>query len=518
MRAPGAESLVRTLVACGVDTCFTNPGTSEMHFVAALDRVEGMRSVLALFEGVATGAADGYARMTGRPASTLLHLGPGLANGLASLHNAHRALSPIVNIVGEHTAYHRQFDPPLHADIEALARVYSSWTRTVALPSETAEAAAAAVAASLAPPGCISTLILPADCAWTDDDLRIAERQTVPARARVDEGRVRAAADLLRKGKAALILNGPLLRTAPLEICGRIAAATLAELLAPTQVPRVERGAGRVFVDRIPYPIDVALKRLQHLERAVLVNARAPVAFFAYPNKPSLVLPPNCEVLTLADPAEDGLDAVERLADVLGARAYQPVREPLAPSAPTALAGPITLPGLAAVIAALIPEQAIVVDESITSGRALMPTTRNSAPHDWLTNPGGAIGAGLPLAVGAAVACPGRQVICLESDGSGMYTLQALWTMARERLDIVILLFNNRTYEILKGEFKNVGAGQAGQRALDMLEIGRPDLDWVSLAKGQGVAASRVETIESLARELAAALAERGPRLIEVMI
>lgn len=512
----GAEALVRTLVACGVDTCFTNPGTSEMHVVAALDRVDGMRCVLALFEGVATGAADGYARMTDRPASTLLHLGPGLANGLASLHNAHRAHSPIVNIVGEHGTYHRTFDPPLNAHIEGLARIYSSWVKTVESPDDTAASAAAAVAAALAPPGGISTLILPADSAWSESTRPTASAAPVAARTKVEEARVRAAAESLRKGQAALILNGPLLRTGPLETCGRIAAATGAELLAPTQVPRLERGAGRVFVDRIPYVIDSALKRLRHLERAVLVNAKAPVAFFAYPNKPSLLLPQDCEVLTLAGAAEDGLDAIDRLADALGAARHEPTREPL--GRPELSAGPITLSGLAAVLAALIPEHAIVIDESITSGRSLLPATRNSAPHDWLTNPGGAIGTGLPLSVGAAVACPDRKVVCLESDGSGMYTLQGLWTMARENLDVVTVLFNNRTYEILKGEFKSVGAGDAGRKATDMLEIGRPNLDWVRLANGQGVAASRAESLDDLTRQLRGAIAERGPRLIEVMV
>jgi acetolactate synthase-1/2/3 large subunit len=512
----GAEVLVRTLVACGVDTCFTNPGTSEMHFVAALDRVEGMRCVLALFEGVATGAADGYARMTGRAASTLLHLGPGLANGLANLHNAHRALSPVVNIVGEHATYHRRHDPPLRSNIEALAGVYSSWVQSVETPAATAGAAADAVAAALAPPGRISTLILPADTAWSESSASTASPRAVAARARVDETCVRAAAESLRKGSAALILNGPLLRTAPLELCGRIAAATGAELLAPTQVPRLERGAGRVFVDRIPYVIESAMKRLHHLKHVVLVNARVPVAFFAYPGKPSLLLPPDCDVMTLADPAEDGVDAIERLADALGARQHDAVREPFNPPAlPT---GAITLPGLSAVIAALMPEQAIVVDESITSGRGLLPATRTSAPHDWLTNPGGSIGTGLPLAIGAAVACPDRKVVCLESDGSGMYTVQGLWTMARERLDVVTVIFNNRTYEILKGEFRHVGAGEAGRKASDMLEIGRPDLDWVKLANAQGVAASRATTLDEFATQLRAALAERGPHLVEVML
>jgi acetolactate synthase-1/2/3 large subunit len=327
---------------------------------------------------------------------------------------------------------------------------------------------------------------------------------------------VQAAADSLRKSHAALILNGPLLRSGPLESCGRIAAATGAELLAPTQVPRLERGAGRVFVDRIPYVIESALKRLQHLKHVVLVNARTPVAFFAYPNRPSLLLPPDCEVMTLADPAEDGVDAIERLADAVAARGHDPAREPFAP--PAVPTGPITLPGISSIVAALMPEQAIVVDESITSGRGLLAATRTSAPHDWLTNPGGSIGTGLPLAVGAAVACPDRKVVCLESDGSAMYTLQGLWTMAREALDVVTVLFNNRTYEILKGEFKHVGAGEAGRKANDMLEIGRPDLDWVKLATAQGAAASRATTLDEFAKHLRAALSERGPHLIEVML
>jgi acetolactate synthase-1/2/3 large subunit len=394
--------------------------------------------------------------------------------------------------------------------------VYSSWVQSVETSGGTAAAAADAVAAALAPPGRISTLILPADTAWNESSASPAAPRAVAARGRVDETRVRAAADSLRQENAALILNGPLLRTAPLATCGRIAAATGAELLAPTQVPRYERGAGRVFVDRIPYVIDSALKRLHHLKHVVLVNARAPVGFFAYPEKPSLLLPPDCEVTTLADPAEDGLDAIERLADALGARQHDAVREPFNPPAlPT---GAITLPGLSAVIAALMPEQAIVVDESITSGRGLLPATRTSAPHDWLTNPGGSIGTGLPLAIGAAVACPDRKVVCLESDGSGMYTVQGLWTMAREQLDVVTVLFNNRTYEILKGEFRHVGAGEAGRKASDMLEIGRPDLDWVKLANAQGVAASRATTLDEFATRLRAALADRAPHLIEVVI
>jgi acetolactate synthase-1/2/3 large subunit len=508
----GAESLIRTLLACGVDTCFTNPGTSEMHFVAALDRVEGMRCVLALFEGVVTGAADGYGRMKDRPASTLLHLGSGLSNGLANLHNARRAMTPIVNVVGEHGTYHLKYDPPLAADIEGIARACSRWVKTTGFGTVAADAARA-VAESLAPPGGSSTLILPADVSWSDAEAPAA-LPAVRTRKKVDEAKVRAAADALRRGNGALVLNGPMLRTAALDTCGRIAAATRAELLCPTQVNRIERGAGRVTVDRIPYVPDAAIKRLAHLRSLVLINATQPVLFFAYPDKPSLPMPKDCEVIALASPEEDGADAAERLAELLGARNSAPHREPLErPGLPT---GPVTLPGIAAVIAALLPENAIVSDESITSGRGLVAATRNAPPHDWLVNPGGSIGFAMPTAIGAAVACPDRKVVCLQSDGSGMYTVQSLWTMARENLDITVLVFANRTYEILKGEFKNVGAGEAGRKARDMLEIGRPDLDWVALARAQGVEATRAEDLDSLARELGVALKTRGPRLVEL--
>jgi len=512
----GAENLVRTLVASGVTTSFTNPGTSEMHFVGALDRVDGMRCVLVLFEGVATGAADGYARMTDRPASTLLHLGPGLGNGLSNLHNAHRARSPVINIVGEHATYHRKFDPPLHADIAGIARPYSQWIKTSETADDTAEHAAEAVAAALTPPGQISTLILPADTAWNETTRGVAKPKPVPSRAKVDEARVREAAEMLRKGEAALVLNGPMLRTAPLEVCGRIAVATKSELLSPTQMARVERGAGRVAVDRIPYVIEAATKRLANIKRIVLVNSQMPTAFFAYPGKRSLLIPEHCETMVLADPAEDGMDAAQRLAEAVGATKAAPKHEPLArPAIPT---GAMSLPGIASVVAALMPENSIVVDESITSGRGLVSATRNAPPHDWMVNPGGSIGMAMPVAIGAAVACPDRKVICLEGDGSGMYTLQSLWTMARENLNIVTLIFANRTYEILKGEFKNVGAGVAGKKALDMLEIGRPDLDWIALAKGHGVNASRAQNLDELAWQLGGAMRESGPHLIEVVI
>jgi acetolactate synthase-1/2/3 large subunit len=511
----GADALIRSLLSSGVNVCFTNPGTSEMHFVGALDRVSEMRCVLALFEGVATGAADGYGRMTGRPASTLLHLGPGLANGVANLHNAARAGTPIVNVVGEHATWHRRFDPPLRTDIESIARAHSSWIKVSESAAETGADAAQAVMQSLKAPGRISTLLLPADSAWNEGG-QLAGPVLPPARPTVDDARIARAAQMLREGNAALLLNGPMLLGEAAELCGKLAAATGAELLAPTQIPRVERGAGRVNIDRVPYVIEHAVKRLAHIRNLLMVNSTQPIAFFAYPGKPSTTTPEGCKLFTLADPLEDGVDALRRLVERLGAGGAAARREPREKQVlPT---GAFTLPGIAAVIAGCITEDSIVVDESVTSGRGLIAATKGSAPHDWITNTGGSIGFAMPVAIGAAVACPGRKLLCLEGDGSGMYTNQALWTMAREKLDIVTVIFANRTYEILKGEYRNVGAGTLGERALSMLEIGNPALDWVRLANAQGVEAVRVADLGEFARHLQRAMAERGPRLIEVAL
>jgi acetolactate synthase-1/2/3 large subunit len=512
----GAESLVRTFVSGGVGVCFANPGTSEMHFVAALDRVAGMRCVLGLFEGVVTGAADGYARMTGTPALTLLHLAPGLGNGLANLHNASRAHSPIVNVIGDHATYHKQYDAPLNGDIEAVARPYSKWLRSCRSSADIARDGAEAVAAARTPPGQIATLILPADTAWGEGG-EIAEVPSPPPAASPTAEALDTAARLLRNGRpTAIVLGGAALRGNALLSAGRIAACCGASLFAPYSVARMERGAGRVAVERIPYVIEQAVARLAGFPQMILVGAPAPVAFFAYPDKPSVVTPPGCDIHRLAEPRHDLDAALALLAEAVGAARTPPkLQQRVSSAVPT---GKVTLAGLAAVIAALIPENAIVIDESITSGRGLLPATSGSVPHDWLANTGGSIGIALPLAVGAAVACPDRRVLCLESDGSAMYTLQALWTMAREGLNVTTVLFANRSYNILKSELANVGAGNPGRKALDMLEIGHPDLDWCRLAAGMGVPASRATDLETFAAALAKGLHTDGPTLVELVL
>ena len=512
----GAESLVRTLVGGSVNVCFTNPGTSEMHFVAALDRVDGMRCVLALFEGVATGAADGFARMADRPAATLLHLGPGLANGLANLHNAKKASTPVVNIVGDHATYHRDLDSPLTSDIETAAKPFSGWVRTSPNAKRVAEDGAAAIAAAQVAPGQVATLILPGDTAWDEGSGPAAVPEIAP-RARVGEDAVRAAAKILRSGEPTLLLlAGPALLERGLELAGRIVAKTGAKMLGQTFNRRTERGAGRVWIERIPYPVEQALAALKDFKHIILAGSRVPVAFFAYPDKPSLLAPERTQFHTLAKDDEDIVHALEWLADEVGARDQKIEPANYAPPAPAT--GPITPASLAQSLGALIPENAIVVDEGVSTGRGFFPSTRHAHPHTWLQNMGGSIGIGMPLATGAAIACPDRPVLNLEGDGSAMYTVQALWTQARENLNVTTVIFANRSYAILRHELANVGAQNVGRKALDMLDLSRPDLDFVALARGMGVPGERIDDMEGFNRAVARGLSTPGPYLVEVML
>ena len=512
----GAESLVHTLVSGGVQVCFANPGTSEIHFVAALDRVEGIRCVLTLFEGVATGAADGYYRMSEVPAATLLHLGPGLANGLANLHNANKARSGIINIVGQHATYHVALDTPLSSDVEAIARPYSSWIRTSQSSMSVAQDSAAAITAARRPPGQIATLILPADAAWGN-----AFGHAIPnppsVRSTASHESIESSARALRQGsRSALILGGGAVRGRGLELAGQIAAKTGCKLICEHLNPRVERGAGRVPLTRIPYVVDQAIEMLEDFQHLVLVGAKPPVAFFAYPNKPNVLTAKGAAIIQLVSVEQDIVSALESLAIELNAHRTSPHLTPHKQIAPAR--GKTTLDGIGAVIASLLPENAIVIDESLTTGRTFWTQTANANPHDWLSSMGGSIGFCLPLAIGVSVGAPDRKVIALEGDGSAMYTLQALWTIAREQLDITIIIFANRGYRILQGELASLGSCKPGRRAIEMLTIDRPTLDWVALARGEGVDAHSASSLDELARELNRGLASNGPYLIELII
>ncbi|MBB6468854.1 acetolactate synthase-1/2/3 large subunit [Aminobacter lissarensis] len=514
----GADMLCDVLLVNGIDVCFANPGTSEMHFVAALDRKPGMRCVLGLSEGVVTGAADGYARMADKPAATLLHLGPGLANGLANLHNARRARTPMVNIVGDHASYHLKHDAPLTSDIESLARPMSHWVGRAANAAGVRAATEEAYRQAQARRG-VSTLILPADAAWGEVVRQDLQPVIVPAAPQVAEEVLRRAAKALRSGKrAVLILSGRALRTRALETAGQISAATGAALFSQTS-DRTERGASRVFARPIPYNIDLAVEALREFEVAICLGGRQPVGFFAYPDKPSTMLQHGCEAIELAGHECDLAEVLRMLAEEIGLHADAPfVPNRLGQSAIAAPTGALNADSITIAVARMLPENAIICEESITSAGKMAVLAPHLVPHDHIPLTGGAIGIGIPLAAGAAIACPERKVIALQADGSGMYTLQGLWTQAREQLNVITVIFANRAYAILQGEMRNVGVSDFGRNARRMLDLDNPELDWCALARGMGVEAARADTIEQFSDILAAATTRNGPFLIEARI
>jgi acetolactate synthase I/II/III large subunit len=514
----GAESLIRTVAAAGVDVCFANPGTTEMHLVQAIDDAGGVRPVLALFEGVCTAAADGYARLAGRPAMTLLHLGPGMANGIANLHNASRGRTPVLSVVGEHATSHRGRGAPLETDIEALAGPFSKWVRTPASPDEVAGAAAEALAAARTPPGGVATLIVPADCAWGEAaDGPAPAIEPAPPRV-VSDATVEAIAGILRlpdERPATLLLGASALSAAGLRAAGRVAAATGCRLQAETFPSRVERGGDLPVAPRLPYFPEEATEALAQGSAIVLAGAVEPIAFFGYPDLPSELAPHGMPVEMLADPGEDVVDALERLAEVVGAGPFTPAAQP-APATPPADA-PLTHRTIAQALAAAQPEGAIVVDEGLTVSAFYVDASAGAAPHTYLALTGGAIGFGLPAATGAAIAAPDRPVIALQADGSGMYIPQALWTCAREGLDVTALVCANSSYQILLEELRRAGVDEPDPGARRLTSLGEPALDWVALAGGMGVPARRATTAGELAAGVEWALAEPGPHLVEMV-
>ena len=510
----GAESLVATALDAGVDVCFANPGTSEMPLVAALDTVPGIRPVLGLFEGVCTGAADGFGRMTGRPAMTLLHLGPGLANGLANLHNARRARTPILNLVGEHATWHLGADSALESDIEGLARPVSAWVRTSRSANAMAADCADALAAATTAPGGIATLIVPADLQSAPVEAR-ARSVRPTARVVSDDDRIAAARDRVGRGTStALYVGGSACSAVALGHAARIAAKTGCALVVEGFPARMERGAGTPDVKRLPYFPEQVPSALTGITSVVRVGAPPPIAFFGWAGAPSRMLPEQIEVAVLAEPNEDVTTALEALADAIGAPKHG-VLAPFAP--PPKPSGALDAATLATAVAATLPEHAIVVDEGATSSVFLYPALASAAPHSWLTLTGGAIGQGMPCAVGAAIACPDRRVVSFQADGSGMYTMQALWTQARESLDVTTIVCANRLYRILQIELQRAGV-PAGHAARHLTDLGSPDVDWVQLATGMGVPAVRAADAETLVGALERAHAEPGPHLIEAVL
>jgi acetolactate synthase-1/2/3 large subunit len=488
-----------------------------MQFVAALDRVGGMRPVLGLFEGVCSGAADGYARMMRKPAATLLHLGPGLGNALANFHNARKARSPIVNIVGDHATAHKTFDAPLSADVPAFARTVSDWVLVADSGAGIGDLTTQTVKAAMGPPGQVATLIVPADFSWSEGG-PLGSAAQIPQRARPTSGEVREAARVFRElgTGAGILMGGDTLTDGGLKAAERIAKGSNARIFSDRNAARSALGRGRFEPRRIAYFPEKAEAQLEGLRHIVLIEAKAPVSFFAYPGRKSTLLPGDCAVTALARPGEDGTRALEALADCFNA----PPDGNLSSRTASFTAGneALTSEALGQAIAALLPEDAIVCDEMISSSEAVVAHLAGAARHDFLPVTGGSIGQGLPLAVGAAVASPQRRVVALEADGSGMYTLQALWTMARENLNVTVVIFSNRRYRILDVEMQRTGAAALGPLANNMIDIGRPELDWVKLSEGVGVEATRATTLRGFAACFTDALNASGPRLIEAVI
>ncbi|KZX60591.1 hypothetical protein A3709_00535 [Halioglobus sp. HI00S01] len=513
----GAESLLTTLTNNGIEVCFTNPGTSEMHFVAALDEVPEMRCVLCLFEGVLSGAADGYARMAGKPASTLLHLGPGLGNALANIHNAKKGFSPMVNIVGDHATYHLEYDAPLTSDIEGIAGPVSHWVHTSTSSGDIARDAAEAV--RQAGVSRVATLMLPADVSWSDNPNgpeAVVEVATPPS---VSVERIEEAVAALQSGANTLILLGGREVGMPHgHLADRIAQATGARVLIEVLPAKIARGEGTANIDRLAYLAELAIDSIRDIEQLILVGAADPVSFFAYPGVPSAIAPATARRMVLAGPRDDTEGALTALAEALGAMATEPRVHAL--NLPDLPAGELDAAKVGMAIAHHMPENAILVDEGITCGMMVNMFTGTARYHEQLNQTGGSIGWGLPAALGAAVACPDRKVVCIEGDGSAMYTIQALWSMARENTDITVVIFSNRKYSILEMEYGRTGArdGVPGPSAASTLDIGSPDMDFVAMARGMGVQADRATTAEAFSTLFEQAMAERGPRLIDAIV
>jgi acetolactate synthase-1/2/3 large subunit len=512
----GAEKLLETFVAGGVDVCFSNPGTSEMQLVSAIGNNDGMRSILCLFEGVVSGAADGYARMMDKPALTLLHVGSGYSNSMANMHNAKRAHSPVINVVGDHATYHLQYDTPLTSDLPAHAKICSDWVKVSISADDLASSGAEAVSASLQGNGKIATLIAPANHAWEEAGENVVATESPMATPLSGEPLVTAAEALSNGKSTALLLGGRALREESLAAAGRISRSTGARILGETFSARLQRGVGRFPVERLQYFSEQASAQLAGLEQIILVGSTAPVSFFAYPGKKSWLAPDGCDVIDFATADHDILSSLNALADKISADEEAVVTQIAPPFPPPK--GALTPVAIGQTLTLLMPQDAIVSDEAATCGLGLFPVTEQAPPHDWLMLTGGAIGQGLPLSLGAAVACPDRKVIALQADGSAMYTVQALWSMARENTDVTVVIMNNRSYAILNIELARVGAGKPTPKTLSMLDLSRPDIDWVSLAEGMGVPATRAHSAEEFHQQFADAMEGVGPCLIEAMV
>ena len=512
-----ADALLKTLIANGLEVVFANPGTSEMHLVAAIDHHPEIRPVLGLFEGVVSGAADGYARMSGKAAANLLHLGPGLGNAFANIHNAKKARTPMLNIVGDHATYHLKYDAPLTSDLDGLAKASSDWVGRSKSPDDLSDLGAKAWQAAHKYPGQIATMLVPADSAWGETE-KLGKELVSEGPLDIDNSLLTDAYNVLSSEKnTMLFIGGDCLDEESVTLAGKIATKTGCRLATDTFVIRHRRGTGLTKVEPIPYFAEMAEEHLRGVESIVFIGTKPPVSFFAYPGKKSYLSPENAELIELATPYQDGKSALYQLSEMLKT---EKIDKSLIPEgiidAPSN--GELNASNLGPLFASLLPEDAVVCDEAATSGFFVTPHAWNSKPLDWLALTGGSIGQGLPLATGAAIAVPERPVICLHGDGGAMYTVQSLWTQAREGLNITNVIFSNKAYAILQVELERVGALETGDRAKSMFSLDNPEINWVSLSKSMGVPANRTTTVEQFSKAFSDGLNSEGPSLIEVII
>ena len=512
-----ADALLKTLIANGLEVVFANPGTSEMHLVAAIDHHPEVRPILGLFEGVVTGAADGYARMSGKAAANLLHLGPGLGNGFANIHNAKKARTPMLNIVGDHATYHLQYNAPLTSDLDGLAKASSDWVGRSLSPDDLSSLGSQAWSEAHKFPGQIATMLVPADCAWGETD-NIGPVVKRPDPLKVDDKKIDEAFKALSSStNAMLFIGGDFLDEESVTLAGKIATSANCRLATDTFVKRHRRGRGITKVEPIPYFAEMAEEHLKGIDVIVFIGTRPPVSFFAYPGKKSYLSPEEAQLIELSSPLQDGKYALNALSDLFGGTR---IDKQLIPNETIdmPISGTLGPDNIGPIFAGLLPEETIVCDEAATSGFFVTPHAWNAKPMDWLALTGGSIGQGLPLATGAAIAAPDRPVVCLHGDGGAMYTVQALWTQARESLNVTNIIFSNRSYAILKVELDRVGALGTGDRAASMFSLDDPAISWPSLAQSLGVDGYTATTVEEFKKALSNSLISEGPSLIEVMI
>lgn len=514
----GAEMILKTAAEAGVEICFANPGTTELALVAAFDTVKNIRPILGLFEGVCTGAADGYARIKQKPAMTVLHLGPGLANGIANLHNARRARSPVLNIIGEHATWIRPYDPPLNMDIASLARTVSGFVKENISADQLSSDTAEAIAASLY--GRISTLIVPAD--YQSEVCKTEEIARAPFSFHaVDMEMIPHAVSMIQEAKKpALILGDRALRKEGLAAAAQIKAKTGCDLLMITFPAYFEAGAGLPVLNRIPYFPGQAQKFLARYDAFVQVGATEPAAFFGYADGVTSLLPEKAPRVRIDTEKQDAGLVLEALASMLGPAAGKNEMHPVLAqyALPARPAGPLNAQKMCQAIAVLQPEQCIVVEEGVSSGAFYYAYSPYLKPYSHTTLTGGAIGMGMPLALGASLAAPDRQVINIQADGSAMYTLQALWSQAHEKAKVITVICSNHKYFTIELECLRAGYKTLGKEAKSLMSLTQPALDWVSLSRGMGVPAASVATAEAFITEFQKALKESGPYLIEAIL